>query len=560
MISTDGRSNQWLIAAILLVIIVLICSCSNLQRKYVLQDKKFRIAYIEDSRTGDNSLLIDELLADSEPGIRARAALAIGRIGGDIYRAGLRTYLYDSVEVVAESKYFAAGLCGDSSFVDTLLALARPGLPARSVAIEAIGRLADSSQAGKLAGFLNDADSLVVYQALLALWRSKGWSQAGQMAQIGLTASNRKVLYGALYALARGGRSEGRPLFHKESSDPDPEYRMLAYAGLGRTADTAAFEMLAVGVNDSDDRVVANVLTALEAFGAKGTAVIGQNIGRFGDEKLLALALEAIGRKPCDNAAPLVESIFRSDSRENILAAAGKAILVIRGAVALAAVDQALPQPTPWEKQNIAEGLGTTTDPRAVERLQRYLSDPAPEVRLSALEAMCEIDTTARAGIIRAALSDTDFAVQTTAIDLAGRNGLTELIPDIARLYTGDPLTMADDLKRGIVAAWTVFASDTLRNPRYDSLMIATLEEAGNDQWRVIRKEAIDVLWERFHIEFRAWRLSTIFVGWSEFYIETTRRYAHHGYIAVCANVGCHDIRHSRIEKRTERRHCSHQP
>ena len=161
---------------------------------------------------------------------------------------------------------------------------------------------------------------------------------------------------------------------------------------------------------------------------------------------------------------------------------------MIRGAVALAAVDQALPQPTPCEKQNIAEGLGTTTDPRAVERLQRYLSDPAPEVRLSALEAMCEIDTTARAGIIRAALSDTDFAVQTTAIDLAGRNGLTELIPDIARLYTGDPLTMADDLKRGIVAAWTVFASDTLRNPRYDSLMIATLEEAGNDQWRVIRR------------------------------------------------------------------------
>ena len=25
--------------------------------------------------------------------------------------------------------------------------------------------------------------------------------------------------------------------------------------------------------------------------------------------------------------------------------------------------------------------------------------------------------------------------------------------------------------------------------------------------------------------------------GWSEFYIETTRRFAHHGYIAVCANL-----------------------
>ncbi|MDD4051837.1 MAG: peptidylprolyl isomerase [candidate division Zixibacteria bacterium] len=503
MISMDGRQKRWPMAAVLLATIVLICGCGNLQRKYVIQDKKFRITYIEDSRTNDNSLLINELLVDSEPSIRTRAALAIGRVGGDMYRAGLRTHLFDSIEVAAEAKFFAAGLCGDSSFIDTLLILAGPGHPARSAAIEAVGRLADSTRAEQLAGFLNDTDSLVAYQALLALWRSKGWSQAEQMAQIGLTTSNRKILYGALYALARGGRIEGRPLFHIELSDPDPEYRMLAYAGLGRTADTAAFDMLAAGVNDSDDRVVANVLTALESFGGKGTTVIGQNIGRFDDEKVLALALEAIGRKPFNGAAPIAENILRSDSRENILAAACKTILMIQGAGALPTIDQTLPQPTPWEKQNIAEGLGKTADPRAVERLRYYLSDPIPAVRLSALEAACEADTTACAGMIRAALSDTDFTVQTTAIDLASRKGLTELIPDIARLYEGDPLKMADDLKRGIIGAWATLAADTLRNRQFDTLMIATLEEAINDQWRVIRKEAIDILWEWFHIDRR---------------------------------------------------------
>src|SRR5271167_3945300 len=25
--------------------------------------------------------------------------------------------------------------------------------------------------------------------------------------------------------------------------------------------------------------------------------------------------------------------------------------------------------------------------------------------------------------------------------------------------------------------------------------------------------------------------------GWSEFYVETTRRFAHHGYLAICANL-----------------------
>src|SRR5204862_514251 len=139
MIMMNGRCNRWLIATMLLATVVLVSSCSDLQRKYLLQDKQFRIAYIEDSRTGDNSLLTDELSIDADPDIRVKAALAIGRVGRDTYRLGLRTHLYDSVEVAAEAKYFAAGLCGDSSFIDTLLALARPGLPAREAAIEAVG-------------------------------------------------------------------------------------------------------------------------------------------------------------------------------------------------------------------------------------------------------------------------------------------------------------------------------------------------------------------------------------------------------------------------------------
>ena len=36
---------------------------------------------------------------------------------------------------------------------------------------------------------------------------------------------------------------------------------------------------------------------------------------------------------------------------------------------------------------------------------------------------------------------------------------------------------------------------------------------------------------------FRAWCWSTICPGWSELYIETTRRFAHHGYLAICANL-----------------------
>ncbi|NMC42714.1 MAG: hypothetical protein GYA46_02235, partial [candidate division Zixibacteria bacterium] len=163
----DGQYTRRALTVISLAAMMVTAACSDLQRTYLLRDKQFRIAYIEDSRTEDNSLLIDELLTDSVPDIRVRAALAVGRVGGEMYRAGLKAHLYDSVEVAAEAKYFAAGLCGDTGFVDTLLALARNNRVARSAAIEAAGRLADSSRADQFTPFLNDSDSMVAYQALL---------------------------------------------------------------------------------------------------------------------------------------------------------------------------------------------------------------------------------------------------------------------------------------------------------------------------------------------------------------------------------------------------------
>jgi carboxymethylenebutenolidase len=38
-------------------------------------------------------------------------------------------------------------------------------------------------------------------------------------------------------------------------------------------------------------------------------------------------------------------------------------------------------------------------------------------------------------------------------------------------------------------------------------------------------------------VHFRAWRLSTIFRAGASSTFETRRRFAHHGYIAVCANL-----------------------
>ena len=478
-------------------------ACEGLQHKYVQQDKEYRIAFVEDARVFDSSLVSPEILGDPDPMIRAKAADAIARIGNDGYREALKANLSDTSAVAAEAKFFAAGMTGDTSFIAPLLALARSRIPARDAAVEALGRLSDSTQATELAAFLADPDTLVAYQAMLALWRSKGWSQAAEMARIAAVTPNRKVLYGALYALSRGGRREGIELFRRLIADADPEYRMLAYLGLGRAADTASIDLIAAGLRDRDHRVVANVITALGTFGDRGTVQVGQAWPSIQDEKLLALAIQTIGAKPYPNASGDIEKIFRADGRENIQAACAAALLLIDGPKAMALIDGIIPQPTSWERVNIAEGLGRKASDLALPRLRQFLTDAVPVVRATALEAICKVDSAQRSAYLSAALADSDYMVASTAVDLAAVYRQQALIPAIAGLYRASNRALDPDLKRSIIGAWATMTGDSLYDSGNDSLIIAGLEEGCNDEWFVIRKEAAGLLWDRFHIDRR---------------------------------------------------------
>ena len=478
-------------------------ACEGLQHKYIEGDKKYRIAFVEDARIFDSALVSPEILGDPDPMIRAKAADAIARIGNDDYREALKANLSDTSAVAAEAKFFAAGLTGDTSFIAPLLALARSHTPVRDAAVEALGRLSNSAQAKDLAAFLADPDTLVAYQAMLALWRSKGWSQAAEMTRIASATPNRKVLYGALYALSRGGRREGIELFRRLTADADPQYRMLAYLGLGRAADTASVDLIAAGLRDGDHRVVANVITALGTFGDRGTAHVGRAWPSMQDEKLLALAVQTIGAKPYPNAFGDIEKIFRADSRENVRAACAEALLLIDGPKAVALIDGIIPQPTSWERISIAEGLGYAASDLAVPRLRQFLTDAVPVVRATALDAICKVDSAQRRTYLSAALADRDYAVVSTAVDLAAASHQQALIPAMAGLYRVSNRTLDPDLKRSIIGAWETLTGDSLYNSGNDSLIIASLEEGCNDEWFVIRKAAAELLWDRFHIDRR---------------------------------------------------------
>ncbi len=493
---------NWLIYVLCLAFgVMLFSACSDLEEKYTHQHKLFRIAYIEDRRMMDSLFFIEGYLSDPDPEVRVKTALAIGRVGRGYYNDLLKENLADSITEIAAAKFFAAGLLGDTTFFNPLYDLVQAGTPAAERAVEAMGRVADSINAPRIAEFLTNPDSLVVYQAMLAHFRANEWTAAEQIAAIGGTTASKKIRYGALFSLWRGRRPEGKTLFRTLIADADPEIRMLAYSGLGRIADTSSLKLIATGLNDSDNRVIANTIYSLRAFEGLGVVYISRKLPELKDEKLVELCIQAIGEFPnVANAEQLVTNALRADTRENIRAAAAKALLQIKGKEALFIIDEILTQPTTFQKTLIGEGLTSIQNKdAALSRLGQLFNDEVPIVRLTALDALCTIDSNNSAKYIEVSLGDANYIVASVAVDFAARNNETQFIKVMADMYLDDPVSLEDDLKRSIIDAFRQFEN----HPDYDSLMIAVLEEGCNDEWFFLREMSSDILLDKYKIDRR---------------------------------------------------------
>ncbi len=488
------------VIAILVGIIVLTAvGCEKLQEEYILRDLKFRIRVIEDSRVYHVWLTTDSVMTHPDPGIRRSAAEAMGRIGHPGYIAPLISHLADTSAEAAEMKFFAAGLIGDTVFIDPILGLLRDGTPAPGAAIEALGRIGDSTLADEIVPYITDDDSLVAAAAMMALWRSEGWSASDSMVAVAMTTANRHVKWHGLYALARGNRLEGKALYLSLLSDPDPEFRIWAYLGLGRSGDTLSIDRIATGLNDADDRVVAAAMTALAGFEELGSRLIADKLPGIEDEKLTSLALSILAEYPVDGVFEKVRTRFIDDGRENTRAEAARTLLITGQIQGLQVIDEYLPQPSAYQKQMIAGALAHLGPEAAIARLTPLYNDPAPIVRATALEALCTVDTAGVTSYLRRSLSDTDFVVVATAVNLAATYQQYSLIPLIAGMYTDTTIGINDDIKRSMIEAWAEFTEPTA----HDSAMMRTLEDLSNDDWFLIRREAAELLVEKYAVDVR---------------------------------------------------------
>jgi cyclophilin family peptidyl-prolyl cis-trans isomerase/HEAT repeat protein len=257
----------------------------------LLEETMLRIMRAEDERRWDASDL-GALFADRNASVRARAALAAGRIGDEGAVAPLVTLLQkDGDTGVRAMAAFALGEIESAQAADALLEALRtnPAAEVRARAVEALGKIAAALPQTEAARKKTIGDAILnvltterrtgartasglgdvrlVLLGLTAALRARP-ADAGKVLALYLNAPNPRVRADAANALARlRAKDGGADLRRQLETDQDAVARANAARALGVAEDkTAADALLKAATDDVDVRVRVSAIRALAAL------------------------------------------------------------------------------------------------------------------------------------------------------------------------------------------------------------------------------------------------------------------------------------------------------
>lgn len=245
-------------------------------------DATLEILSLEDRR--ESNARLHGFLSHPRADVRARAALAVGRIGRveDVPR--IAPLLGDDDALVRRWAAFGLGEIEDSTAAVPLIDHLRNGLDTddevRQIAVEALGKLGQGAEACRSA--FRDLDADVRARALLAAWQIPVPEVANDVLPF-LSAADPELRWRAAYCLMRymgapasgrtpisGGATltdEERPSVERALrtalADEDPRVRMQATRGLRRVGSPEVTRALAALRGDPDWRVRVEAVRAL---------------------------------------------------------------------------------------------------------------------------------------------------------------------------------------------------------------------------------------------------------------------------------------------------------
>jgi cyclophilin family peptidyl-prolyl cis-trans isomerase len=474
-----------------------------------------RIAVFEDARTlGDGTL--PAYLGHEDPEVRARCALALGRIGDPAAVPVLLRALDDPDADVRAEAIFAAGQIGDGSASSGLEAvLAGDPLPVhRALAAEAIGKIGGPEAWGVLAAAAgSETEGAVLGQIALAFWRagipeSSALRDDGRRALLALAdASDPEVRWRAVYAIARSKWEDpeclralrgvaGEPSRHPQGWD-----RVFAVRALGDLGDASDLPLLLDALRGAAPRragaPVPDWPLRVEILGA---------LAKLTEEDPVTAAEVALVVSADDNAMVRVAAIrlLGQLGRPGLggLATGEWAESVELGQIvrelANVSLDEAerasiedniAGEPSWLARIEAAAALGEVPPPVALPILERLFEDEDRRVRTAVIEALGRFGDEERArALVRRALRVDDLALRGSAVATIARWNDPSWRGDLERAYHRSDRFDLTEVRAEAVGALAALG---------EAVPVSFFREALDDPEPMVRARAASVIEER---------------------------------------------------------------
>ncbi len=399
-----------------------------------------RLLGMEDRRAYD-PLLAGRTAVSPDPWLRAKTALAVGRLKDPASVLFLPVLLKDVDASVRRAAAFGAGVSGDARLVKFLAAsLGDPDSKTAANAAEALGKIGGKEATDALLAALGKrevAGSTCSASALAMFRKPEARTVAALLSVFGEENPARELRHAVVYSLARKPRPEAAPALRAvlEKGYDEPVVVSWAARGLGILEDEKSASDLVDLAANRDVSIAVQALTALHSLSRKsafagdealahGAMAVALLRARDPLPGLAIAALRLLGALPDAPAsrALLEENLLRKGWR-------GQTALV-----SLTRLDAAARAPGAAVSRLEAAQITGSLELRlgAAEALQfleivgpgealatAVLADRAARVRAAALSSLSKSPNSRRSRWLLAGLIDRDPAVRDTALEAA---------------------------------------------------------------------------------------------------------------------------------------------
>jgi cyclophilin family peptidyl-prolyl cis-trans isomerase len=391
---------------------------------------------MEDRRAYD-PLLAGRAAVSPDPWLRAKTALAVGRLRDPAAALYLPVLLEDPDAGVRRAAAFGAGISGDARLVRFLAAaLGDSDSETAANAAEALGKIGGKDATDALVAALARREGPRVEAALALFRKPEAWTVAALLSAFGEEPLAPELRRAVVYALSRKPQLEAAPALHAvlRRGNDDPTVVSWAARAAGLLEDEESFGDLVRLAANRDVSVSVQALGALHSLSKKGAISRSDELTRSArdvallraNDPLPGVAIAALGLlgalpESKEARATLEENLLRKGWRGQTALVSLTRLDAARAPEAAAArIDAALVAGTLELRLGAAESLEFFEGDGPPEPVvTAALADRSARVRAASLSSLSKKKSPRLSARLLAGLIDRDPAVRDTVLEAA---------------------------------------------------------------------------------------------------------------------------------------------